>query len=128
MIKHQYMLPAIIDDLRLRGHFFTAAFLLLPLLTAAANIQSLALSILTVIIFQVITAFCFFYLSRTMHLQLNNMHFAFGSGKGLIFAALMNNNRTNNTATEWVIGSWLYAGFASMSTLAGEVTNPQVVL
>lgn len=127
MIKHQYMLPAIIDDLRLRGHFFTAAFLLLPLLTAAANIQSLALSILTVIIFQVITAFYFFCLSGTMHLQLNNIHFAFGSGKGLIFADLMNNNR-NNTVTEWFIGSWLYAGYSSMSTLAGEVTNPQVVL
>ncbi|MDD2221039.1 MAG: hypothetical protein PHN35_03670 [Clostridia bacterium] len=55
------------------------------------------------------------------------MHFAFGSGKGLIFADLMNNNR-NNTVTEWFIGSWLYAGYSSMSTLAGEVTNPQVVL
>jgi len=88
--------------------------------------QSLALLILIMMVLPIIAAFFIDMVCDFIDLQQNGFIPFTASGEGLALTDISFTARTSYLRMGLVIGLWMYAGYKSMSTLAGEVTNPQV--
>ena len=103
----------------------TSAHAINEMLTTSS--QSLALLILIIISLQVLSAFGSISDKGCVCLQQKWFITLTKSGDGFAFTATYYTVFANYLRMGLAIGLWLYAGLDSMSTLAGEVTNPQLI-